>query len=324
MAYPSRIYAKAHHILEERRSDAELQARLRTAEIMEAVPEMEQIQQGLSRVGCELSMLLFYRDDKQKKVDELHQRSKALTQKREALLRANGYDAAAMEPQYICPVCHDTGFLDGKLCACHRELLKALTRDEIRRVAPIDDCTFDSFRLDKYSDKPNEKGIVPRERAAKIFDAAQRYAHRFSRDSKSLLFLGGTGLGKTHLSLAIAGEVIDRGYYVCYGTSQNICDDLQTELFRRDARTTYTKDSVLECDLLILDDLGTEVNNQYTIAAVQNIINSRLLAKKPTLISTNYDWHVLEQRYDKRITSRLTDSSYVAMQFFGTDIRSTR
>ena len=194
-------------------------------------------------------------------------------------------------------------------------------KDEIRKVAPLDECTFDNFDVEKYSDKPDENNIIPRERAQKIFDAARKYAQNFSLSSKNLLFLGGTGLGKTHLSLAIVNVVINRGFSVCYGTSQNICEDLQSEQFGRDADIAYKKRRVLDSDLLVIDDLGTEIENQYSIATLYNIINSRILAKKPTVISTNYDFKVLEDKYDKRITSRIT-GEYVRMQFFGTDIRN--
>ena len=122
--------------------------------------------------------------------------------------------------------------------------------------------------------------------------------------------------------IAIANVVINRGYSVCYGTSQNICEDLQSEQFGRDSDIIYKKRRVLDSDLLIIDDLGTEIDNQYSIATLYNIINSRILAKKPTVISTNYDFRALEDKYDKRITSRIT-GEYVKMIFIGEDIRNS-
>ena len=181
--------------------------------------------------------------------------------------------------------------------------------------------TFDNFILDYYSEQPMENAIVPRQRAEKIFDTCRKYAQNFSLSSKNLIFFGGAGLGKTHLSLAIANVVINKGYNVCYGTSQNICDDLQSEQFGRTDNITYTKNQVLMCDLLVLDDLGTEIDNQYSIAALYNIVNSRLLSGRPTIISTNYTFDRLEEKYDKRITSRLT-GEYVPFYFIGNDIRN--
>lgn len=134
--------------------------------------------------------------------------------------------------------------------------------------------------------------------------------------------MGRTGLGKTHLSLAILNTVINKGYFVCYGTSQNICDDLQSEQFGREEGTYYyTKRQVLDCDLLVLDDLGTEIENQYSIATLYNIINSRILSGKPTIISTNCEFNELLNKYDQRITSRIT-GEYINMYLFGNDIRN--
>jgi DNA replication protein DnaC len=208
------------------------------------------------------------------------------------------------------------------MCNCHKQLLKDIMRDEIKTVAPLDKCSFDNFSLDYYSDIPNENSIVPKRRAEIAFEKSREYAQNFSLASKNLLFIGGTGLGKTHLSLAIINVVINKGYYVCYGTSQNICDDLQSEQFGRDEDTYYyTKRQVLDCDLLVLDDLGTEIENQYSLATLYNVINTRILSKRPTIISTNYNYDALEKKYDKRITSRI-NGEYLPFYFIGNDIRN--
>ena len=321
MSYPREIYLKAERILEKRRDSATMEAEIRAEEIKSSIPAVNEIQSKLSRIGLEISQLFFWGENSKQKVEELRQQSKALTDERAKILVQNGYKENSMSPEFVCPVCEDKGFIGGRMCQCHCQLLKDLMKTEVRKAAPLDECTFDSFLLEKYSDTPDENGIIPRERATKIFDAARKYAQNFSLSSKNLLFLGGTGLGKTHLSLAIVNVVINRGYCVCYGTSQNICEDLQSEQFGRDSDIMYKKRQVLDCDLLVIDDLGTEIDNQYSIATLYNIINSRILAKKPTIISTNYDFKVLEDKYDKRITSRIT-GEYVRMQFLGTDIRN--
>ena len=321
MAYSREIYSKAKRILEQRRNNAISEAQIRIDEIKNDVPEIEKVQKELSKVGLETSRLFFFNGNTDEKVAELRQRSKTLIAKRAQLLKENGYSEDAMQPDYICAVCEDRGYISGRLCNCHRQLLKDIMKEEIRKIAPIDDCTFDSFKLEYYSDKPLENSIVPRERAEKVFDAARRYAQNFSLNSKNLILLGKTGLGKTHLSLAIANVVINRGYSVCYGTSQNICDDLQSEQFGRGENAFYSKQQVLGCDLLVLDDLGTEIDNQYSIATLYNIINSRILAKKPTVISTNCELSELLEKYDQRITSRLT-GEYTKMIILGNDIRN--
>ncbi len=321
MAYPGSIYRKAQRILEERRDSAISEAQIRSDEIRSTNPEIDELQKQLSAVGLEISQLFFYKGNTDEKVNELKNKSKKIIEKRSEILKKNGYSEDAMQPSYVCPVCEDRGFIGGRLCSCHRQLLKDIMKEEIRKFAPIDDCTFDNFDLNYYSSEALENSIIPRQRVQKIFDAARLYAQNFSESSKNLMFIGKTGLGKTHLSLAIANVVINKGYYVCYGTSQNICDDLQSEQFGRTDGINYTKQQVLGCDLLILDDLGTEINNQYSIATIYNIINSRILSKKPTVISTNCEISELLEKYDQRISSRLT-GEYTKMTIFGKDIRN--
>jgi len=319
--YASEMYRKAERILESRRDNAVMEAELRSEEIRNSLPAVSAIQKQLSQIGLELSRLFFHKDNAPAKVEELRTRSKALVAERGKLLQQNGYREDAMQPHYVCSVCEDRGFISGRMCACHKQLLKELMREEVGKTAPLNKCTFENFDLSYYTQTPDESGIVPRERAEKILEAARRYAQNFTPERKNLLFLGKTGLGKTHLSLAILNVVINRGYSVCYGTSQNICDDLQAEQFGRGDTAVYSKRQVLESDLLVLDDLGTEPENQYSLATIYNIINSRILAGKPTIISTNYELPQLLKKYDQRITSRVT-GEYTKMQILGSDIRN--
>lgn len=321
MPYSNELYRKAERLLKARRDRALMLAAEESEKIRETLPEIDEIQRQLSNIGIEISKLYFYKDDIQAKVNSLREESEALIKKRGEILVKNGYRETAMSPEFACPVCEDRGFIGGRLCNCHRQVLKDLMRKEVSAYAPLDKCTFESFSLDCYSNKPLENTVIPRVRAEKILNATMKYAQNFSKDSKSLVFLGGTGLGKTHLSLAIANVVINRGYSVCYGTSQNICEELKNESFGRDGDFYYTKAEVLECDLLILDDLGTEIDNKYSVAEIYNIINSRILSGRPTVISTNLDWDELEYKYDQRVTSRLT-GEYTIMEFFGTDNRN--
>ena len=321
MPYAKEIYRKAERELERRRERAELLAEAKREEIRKKLPEVDKIQQDLAAVGLEISRLFFLKEEGPAKLEELKTRSNALVAKRTEVLIKNGYEANAMQPEFICPFCEDKGYIGGRMCACHKQLLKDIMRMEVSRYAPLERCTFDNFDLRYYSEVPLENSVVPRQRAEKISDAAFRYAQGFQRGSKNILFLGSTGLGKTHLSLAIANMVINKGLSVCYGTSQNICDDLRSEMFGRDNGLDYTKEKVLSADLLIIDDLGTEIENQYNTATLYNIINSRILSGRPTVISTNYDFDELLDKYDQRITSRL-NGEYVKMTLVGMDIRN--
>ncbi len=319
MPYKSEVYQRALNILQHRRDDSTLDVTVKTREAMEKIPELEALQVQLSKIGLSISKLLFRSEDPQQELEALQEESLAIQEKKKQLLKENGFSENALEPQYVCPVCRDTGFVGDRMCNCHRELLKEIERDNIRRIAPIDDCTFESFKTEYYPEK-DEFGGSPRKKAEKIMEACRGYAQSFSSKSKNLLLMSGTGLGKTHLSLAIANVAINKGYAVLYGTAQNILSDLQNENFGRLDDIYYTEHDVLHADLLILDDLGTEFKNQYSVASLYNIINTRILRGAPTIISTNFTLEDLERDYNQRITSRLL-GEYSALVLEGSDIR---
>lgn len=320
MAYKSTVYQKAINILERRRERATLDANALALEISQKIPEIDNIQRKLSAIGLSISKLFFHGGDIQSEVDKLRRSSLALQKEKKALLVQNGYDEDALTPKYICSACSDTGYVNDRMCTCHRELLKEIERDALRRNAPLDDCTFDSFKVEYYPAAPMDNGVVPREKAQKIFDSCRMYAQSFNAHSPNLMFMGATGLGKTHLSLAIANVAIGKGYSVIYGTSQNILSDLQNENFGRTDNIYYTEHDVLTTDLLIIDDLGTEFKSTYSTACLYNIINTRILRKKPTVISTNFDYDDLSREYDQRITSRIA-GEFSTLILEGNDIR---
>lgn len=311
MSYSQYVYATASERLERRREKANIQAQARFDEISEKIPELEDIKMQLARVGLSISKVFLNSEDKQADMEKLMEQSLALQDKRTKLLKDNGYDEGALEVDYTCNVCKDTGFVNNRRCKCHNELLKDIERENLARIAPIEDCTFDSFETSYYPDT---------QRAEKIKSACVKYGTQFTTKSKNIIFYGGTGLGKTHLSLAIANAVINRGYSVVYGTAQNILSDLQNENFNRTDNLRYYERAVLNCDLLIIDDLGTEFKSSYTVACLYNIINTRILAKLPTIISTNFSSDELEEKYDQRITSRII-GEYSPLKLIGSDIR---
>lgn len=320
MSYSQDVYSRAAQTLERRRERANLEAQERFDEISDKLPELDGIQRKLAQIGLNISKVFLYSADKQADIEQLMQESLALQEKKKALLTQNGYSENALDVQFTCPVCRDTGFVNSRRCKCHNALLKDIERSDLAKIAPIDDCTFDTFDVRYYPDQIMENGISPRDKAERIKKSCSKYAVNFSRGSKNIMFMGGTGLGKTHLSLAIANVVINKGYSVVYGTSQNILSDLQNENFGRNDNLRYYERAVLNCDLLIMDDLGTEFKSAYTVACLYNIINSRLSAKLPTIISTNFTLDELEDKYDQRITSRIT-GEYSQLVLVGNDIR---
>lgn len=320
MAYSQEVYSRAAQALERRRERANLEAQARIDEIGEKLPEINEIQRKLAQIGLNISKVFLYSADKQTDMEKLMQESLELQEQKKNILKKNGYSEDALDIQYTCPACKDTGFIGSRRCKCHNELLKDIERAELAKIAPIDDCTFDTFDIQYYPQQVMENGISPRDKAEKIKNSCRKYAANFTTASPNVMFMGGTGLGKTHLSLAIANVVINRGYSVVYGTAQNILSDLQKENFGRDDDIRYYEKAVLGCDLLILDDLGTEFKSAYTVACLYNIINSRLSAKLPTIISTNFTVEELEEKYDQRITSRIT-GEYNKLILVGNDIR---
>ncbi len=311
MSYSQEVYSKATEILERRREKANLQAQARFDEISEKLPELDSIQTELSKIGLSISKVFLYSSDKEADIKELMDKSLELQKKKRKVLIENGYDENALNVIYTCAACKDTGFIGNRRCKCHNELLKEIERQNLEEIAPLDDCTFDTFETKYYPDEA---------RAEKIKSTCFKYATQFTTKSKNIIFYGGTGLGKTHLSLAIANAVINRGYSVVYGTAQNVLNDLQNENFGRTDDLRYYERAVLNCDLLIIDDLGTEFKNSYTVAALYNIINTRILSKLPTIISTNFSSNELEEKYDQRITSRII-GEYSPLLLVGNDIR---
>lgn len=318
MSYTTETYDKAQTILDRRKERATLEAQSRIDEISNEIPELKTIQTKLAQVGLNISKAFLTSKNPQAEIDKLRIESLALQDRKKKILKENGYSEDALSIKYTCPACEDTGFINGRRCKCYINLLKEIERSKIEKIAPIDECTFESFDTNYYPQEMD--GVCPKKKAEIIKENCKRYATSFTKRSKSLLFMGNTGLGKTHLSLAIANVVINRGYSVIYGTAQNILRDLQNENFGRTDNLRYFENDILSTDLLILDDLGTEFKNQFTVSCLYNIINSRLCAKLPTIISTNYTFEELEEKYDQRITSRIT-GQYSTLILVGNDIR---
>jgi DNA replication protein DnaC len=186
---------------------------------------------------------------------------------------------------------------------------------------PIGNCTFQNFDLSYYSEAADSDGKIPRKRAAAILSSAKEFVKDFPR-SKSLLFMGEPGLGKTHLSLSIVSAVSEKGYSVVYGPAGKLFSEVEKEHFSYNGETEQL-DSLLSADLLVIDDLGTEFLSAFTSSLFYNIINTRLLEEKPTIISTNLSIDELEKKYSNRIASRFM-GNYDAKLFIGDDIRQQK
>ena len=236
------------------------------------------------------------------------------------LLVQNGYPADYLELHYHCERCNDTGYCNGHYCDCLQKEIAAAGIRKMNESAQLQLCRFDQFSLDYYKGRTTENGTDCYQTMKRILAACENYAATFSKDSPSLLFVGRTGLGKSHLSLSIAREVLAKGYDVIYDSIINLLEQVEKEHFGRETAELDTLGLLLKVDLLILDDLGTEFNTAFYLSAIYNIINTRLNRGLPTIISTNLELMALRSRYEERIVSRLF-AMYETMYFLGSDIR---
>ena len=325
MAYQRDIYEKAQKLLDDRRAAAEQAAEARAKLFDSLEPAYGQLRREMiESVREAIKAIDLNPEDAPEFLQRQKIRNLTAQQQIRSLLQKHDLPEDYLEIKYQCPVCDDTGIDGNRLCACHIEILKKLAYDEAGQRSPLKFCSFGDFRLDYYSDKAiPEYGCSPRQRMGEILDLCKNYAATFDTDSPSLLFYGETGLGKTHLSLSIAGEVINAGYSVLYNSAQNIFNELQKERFGKSDADGRFEPMVLECDLLVIDDLGAEFSTQFTNAALYNIINTRINSGLPTIISTNLNMKGLEERYTRRVSSRLI-GEYAAVNFIGEDVRQIR
>lgn len=214
--------------------------------------------------------------------------------------------------------------VNGRPCSCVAEVARTLRREEINAASPLALCSFDTFELDRYPAEPEpELGGTPRDYMGKVLAYCQRYANSFTPESRGLMFIGSAGLGKTHMALAIADTVLNRGFDVLYTSSAALAAQLGREHFDRAAEDPWL-DACKEADLLILDDLGTEYISQLTISVLYELINTRMLCHRPTIYTSNIvDSSIFEARYTEKVASRILGSCQI-FKFFGTDQRLKR
>lgn len=319
MGYSKQIYKQAGAELKARREHAQAVAALHKKQFAEKCPAVLDIETEMAKTGMEAVKAVGAGENALEIVQKLAKYNLELQKKRRELLSENGFPENFLLPDYTCSLCDDTGVKDGEACTCYKNLLKSLAYKELAEATPLKLCDFDSFSLSNYSDKADENGVVAREEMRDILSRCKAYADEFTPTSESLFFYGRTGLGKTHLSLAIAQTVIKKGYGVVYGTAQNLLTKLEKERFGQ-IENADTEALLLDCDLLILDDLGTEYTTNYVVSAIYNLVNTRALSGKPTIINTNLPIRKLEEKYTDRVVSRIL-GNYTVMHFQGRDLR---
>ena len=298
---------------------AQENARMRRAEVQLAIPEIARVDREMSLVGFEI-MEAAMRNDAQM-LDAAKAKNLALSEKKRDLLEAAGYPRDYTEIKYECEACGDTGAIDNRMCSCMRRKLVEAGIESSGMGDLIRNQSFENFSLEYYKQSPDVL-----KRMSMIYNLLRKYAEDFdAKASGNIAMFGGTGLGKTHLSSAVARSVIERGYDVYYVGAQGMISDFEYNRFGNGSVVGSDGDleKYTECDLLIIDDLGTEVSNQFTTSCLYNVINTRLNKKKQTIISTNLSQDEFRKRYWDRITSRVF-GEYMILPFVGTDIRSQK
>ncbi len=325
MSYSQRIYDRAAAEYQRRSDRAQAEQKKRHDEAAGKIPRLLELEKEMAETGLAAVKAIGMGGDARKYIHTLAQQNLAAQAERIKLLVKAGYPKDYLEMQYVCGKCEDSGLINGIYCDCRATLLRTLAFAELSELSPVVSSTFDSFNPDFYPKAADpETGITPYSRMKEIFDYCRAYAEDFDLSSPSLFLHGKTGLGKTHLSLAIASCVVNSGFGVIYGSAQNLLSKLERERFNRNNEETgNTELALLECDLLILDDLGAEFSTAFTVAAIYNIINTRISRGLPVIINTNLTPEELEQKYSQRITSRII-GNYKSLQFCGRDIRQLK
>ena len=320
MPYSNEIVRKARAVLASRKADHESRTLARLHEAYAKVPRIKEIDILLRKSMAVAMQAAFQKGgDAKAAMEEVKQANLALQEEKKALI-AQHFGPGYLDENPICPKCGGSGYVGTFMCQCLRDLCRQEQEKEVALLSN-DGQHFGAFRLDYYSDRPDPKtGISPRAIMSRGFDICRDYAENFTPASGNLLPNGGTGLGKTFLSACIAREVAAKGYSVAYETASHLFTKMERHRFHPDETTALDMKRLNECDLLIIDDLGTELPGQFVTAALYTLVNDRLLAGKPMVVSTNLILDEVAQRYSPQIRSRL-EGNFKVIPFIGQDIR---
>ncbi|MBQ8642643.1 MAG: ATP-binding protein [Clostridia bacterium] len=321
MAYNRDNIQKVKELLAARRSEAVSTSMRRKAEMEAKIPGYGELEEALAGTGARIMQAAFSHALDDATVAAIREDNRLLREKKGALLQRYGYPADYTDIQYTCEACSDTGYRGIEMCSCMRKELIRAGVESAGLASLIKTQNFETFSLDFYE---NHDRIIMENNVRRL----RQYAESFSADTAdSWLFAGATGLGKTHLSTAVAGVVISRGFDVIYDSVQEILAVYEEDRFSHGEGIQHqrgrTVESLLECDLLIMDDLGTELTNQFTVSSLYSMINTRINRGKSTIINTNLTQSEIRSRYTDRIASRLF-GEYKPLLFKGVDVRAQK
>lgn len=309
---------------EKKRDKAEHNLQKRKKYVYSQIPQIEEIDEEINKTGLDIMKLVLKNPSKKEELcQEAKDKISELNKKKQDLFTFYGVPNDYLELKYECSTCKDRGFLeDGSKCNCLKQQLinESYKMSNLSRLLENEQPYDDSI----FSDEIDEStGISPRQNMQNILAICEDFIFNFDKDDdKNLIFYGNTGLGKTFMSSYIAKRILDKGYTVIYQTAFKMFDIIKEYQFKTED-STITKDdyeNLFTCDLLIIDDLGTELTNSFTVSELFIILNTRLINGKKTIISTNYDIYQIAEVYTQRIFSRIFDK-FEAVEFIGKDVR---
>ncbi len=297
----------------------------RKDEVYERIPRIREIDLEMAKVSIKSSKAIFDKPDDSKFIlKEMEYSIKKLQQERAFLLTEHNIPLNYLEKVYSCSNCHDTGFEpNGRKCGCFKQRLINYGYKMSNLNQVLKNENFQSFDLDLFSEElPENEVTSPRDNMKETLALCESFVANFDQSTESLLFYGKTGRGKTFLCNAIAKSLLDKGYLVVYQTSFNILELLERRKFKKEGLPldNFSYDMLFDADLLIIDDLGTEMGNSFTNTEIFNIINTRLLKSKKMLISTNLNPIDIQKMYSDRVSSRLF-GNFTTLRFYGHDLR---
>lgn len=319
MAYSQEVLRRAQERLAQQKADHESKQNQRLWESYGKVPRLRQIDLELRRTMTLAAQSAFQKGgDAAAIMEKVKQQNLGLQAERKALVEEN-FAPGYLEETPLCGACGGSGFVGNTMCQCLRALCREEQKKEIAKLT----CgaeTFENFRLDYYPEKVDTAlGVSPRQVMAKVLAYSKKYAEGFT-PGMNMLFVGGTGLGKTYLSACVANAVADKGCSVAYESAPQLFEKLNKNQFDPDAESARQVSQLKSCDLLIIDDLGTELTTNFVIAALYSLVNDRLVTGKSMVISTNLNVGEIAQRYNPQIASRL-QGDFKNLVFVGEDIR---
>jgi len=311
---------------DERRMKARYEAEKRLNEVYEKLPRIKELDDAVAFESIEAGKAALKGDGDA--ISGLDEKIRRITEEKKSILVSNGYSEDYLEEKYMCPKCRDTGFVDNEPCGCFKSAMSRMAFEESNLNDIIDRENFETFRLDLYSDAEadydRELKCTPYKNMVQIRKRVKGFIDNFDSDHKNLLIYGNTGLGKTFLTNCIAREILNSGHTVLYYTTFSFMDMLSKYTFKYEdypKESFAHRESLMSCELLIIDDLGTELTNAFATEQLYSIVNERLLNNLSTVISTNLMPGEINQRYGERIFSRLS-KDYDFIKIIGKDIRT--